>query len=418
MDLNKIILEGVNFLKKNYDLPSNGFLAGGALGNIVNELVFGDKAIINDIDIFSIKIVNRKYNDLRLIRAENRDSIIYTQEFESIDNEYKNIEYENNEDYLIFSNSSYNGIINYVEYESNILDYDFFLSCFDLNCCQVGFDLDNNQIYYTEGFKKYLDTKELKVMDIKSPSNTVVRLFKKRDELCAKLNVDEELTLLSYSTRCIKNTIINGRMNEKFIFLYEKYFREISPYFKLDKLFLLKSTQNLGYCFSKTDNYDNRFYKFISNYYSLHNIKFDFNGELLNNITLSKLLFYYRNIRTDKTLDIYYRMFYNSYRDTSFFDGYDYSLSFDELKVMSDELNKHNGLKIGLHKANLKEIIEFFKNIKKLNIENQLKNALFTLNTANMVVGDLRLFITFFKIKNRLKIYEFGKANMKLSELC
>ena len=52
MNIDNLIRESVKRIKENWDLPERGFIAGGSIANIVWELVSGNKAIINDVDIF------------------------------------------------------------------------------------------------------------------------------------------------------------------------------------------------------------------------------------------------------------------------------------------------------------------------------------------------------------------------------
>jgi len=52
VDINKISRKALTILKLKYKIPERGFIAGGALANLMWELVSGNKAIINDIDVF------------------------------------------------------------------------------------------------------------------------------------------------------------------------------------------------------------------------------------------------------------------------------------------------------------------------------------------------------------------------------
>jgi hypothetical protein len=51
-------------------------------------------------------------------------------------------------------------------------DYQYILNGFDFNCCQVGIDLRKKQIFYTEEFKNFLETKQkVKKTDLSSLLN-------------------------------------------------------------------------------------------------------------------------------------------------------------------------------------------------------------------------------------------------------
>ena len=52
MNIDSLIRTAIERIKNNWGLPERGFVAGGSIANIVWELVSGNEAIINDIDIF------------------------------------------------------------------------------------------------------------------------------------------------------------------------------------------------------------------------------------------------------------------------------------------------------------------------------------------------------------------------------
>ena len=52
--MEKLIQSAVTLLQSKYNLPSEGFLAGGALANTIFNIVTGKMAPINDIDIYRI----------------------------------------------------------------------------------------------------------------------------------------------------------------------------------------------------------------------------------------------------------------------------------------------------------------------------------------------------------------------------
>ena len=50
--IQKLANQAIKHLKENYILPNSGILAGGSLSNLIWEYKSGNKAIINDIDVF------------------------------------------------------------------------------------------------------------------------------------------------------------------------------------------------------------------------------------------------------------------------------------------------------------------------------------------------------------------------------
>ena len=55
MNIEKIIREAIVDIKSRWTLPTEGFLAGGSLGNLAWEKISSNKAIINDLDIFTYR---------------------------------------------------------------------------------------------------------------------------------------------------------------------------------------------------------------------------------------------------------------------------------------------------------------------------------------------------------------------------
>jgi hypothetical protein len=72
MNIEKLARKAINILKSDFELPNRGFLAGGSIANIIWELVSGNKAIVNDIDIFIHDDDKRLNNDKRLFQYENQ----------------------------------------------------------------------------------------------------------------------------------------------------------------------------------------------------------------------------------------------------------------------------------------------------------------------------------------------------------
>ena len=52
MNIESLGRQAIDRIKSEWGLPLHGFLAGGAIANIVWELVSNNKAVVNDIDIF------------------------------------------------------------------------------------------------------------------------------------------------------------------------------------------------------------------------------------------------------------------------------------------------------------------------------------------------------------------------------
>lgn len=236
--MQQIIQKAVELLQNKFTLPSNGFLAGGALANTINKLKWGGKCVINDIDIFildEVKEFNRQDNINKGIPQSYTTRKLSTtyKDVDSYDEKIFINKVSKGGDYITIKSSVRDGIYNNVIFDTNKLDYNMFLETFDINCTQVGYDLKTKKAYWTNDFEEYINTKELKVTLPNTPSHTILRILKKRDELDATLNIKSEFSFLTF----VNLDKIIGRkkcwFGDRYFKIYETYKEEISQYFDL-----------------------------------------------------------------------------------------------------------------------------------------------------------------------------------------
>ena len=55
MNVETLGRKAIDIIKEKWGLPLHGFVAGGSIANLVWELVSGNKAIVNDIDVFVLE---------------------------------------------------------------------------------------------------------------------------------------------------------------------------------------------------------------------------------------------------------------------------------------------------------------------------------------------------------------------------
>jgi hypothetical protein len=140
--------------------------------------------------------------------------------------------------------------------------YSYVLNGFDFNCCQVGIDLENNSLCYTESFENFLNNKQLEVTAIYTPAHTAIRLFKKLDELKCYCNVEESMNLLSQPLLLENIISLSPRhfglyFSTKYKEMYFTYYSKIREYFKLTKFFdHKKSVWNLRNGVKQVDGAD------------------------------------------------------------------------------------------------------------------------------------------------------------------
>jgi hypothetical protein len=214
-------------MKKNWNLPSSGFLCGGSLANLIWEKTSGNKAVVNDIDIFIYKgkpesedFVFTNFNINKTERA------IY-ETYSGL-----NISYDRTVSHVIL-NSRREDIINYIDIYSEAYNPQSILDSFDINCCQVGYLLEEDKFFYTKGFLKFLETGKLELVNLHTPAHSAIRLAKKADELGVEVPKFEiEVAAISISQVFLLD-IQKLRFKEKYHDLFKKYENHLSDKFEL-----------------------------------------------------------------------------------------------------------------------------------------------------------------------------------------
>ena len=191
MNIEKLARVALGFLKtKETNFPKHGVIAGGSLGNLIWEQVSGNVAVVNDIDIF---IFDREVN------AEN----VYGDNTNTTDNKkifYRSLEkiyYKDytglcegsrTRDFYLIERTENSGLFNYVYYSATSEKPELVIDSFDINCTQVGYDIESDRFFWTKEFEQFLKDGKLKLTNLGSPHHSVIRILKKRDELNAGLD--------------------------------------------------------------------------------------------------------------------------------------------------------------------------------------------------------------------------------------
>lgn len=80
------------------------------------------------------------------------------------------------------------------------------IESFDINCCEVGVDLEKKEVYWSDDFQNFLFNHELKATSVATPVSTMFRLIKKNKELgCVTLNKKTEMLKLCTSLKIMEN---------------------------------------------------------------------------------------------------------------------------------------------------------------------------------------------------------------------
>ena len=254
----KNIVERIlNDLSKYGDIPNKGFLSGGAVANTLMSYVWGGEYPINDLDIF--------IDDTDSLLFRNPTTPIRSNKLIIEGDGYMvtKLSYDHGSNYQIVSVER-EGYLNriFITSSRRNVGYSYVLNGFDFNCCQVGIDLENNSLCYTESFENFLNNKQLEVTAIYTPAHTAIRLFKKLDELKCYCNVEESMNLLSQPLLLENIVSLSPRhfglyFSTKYKEMYFTYYSKIREYFKLTKFFdHKKNVWNLRNGVKQVDNVD------------------------------------------------------------------------------------------------------------------------------------------------------------------
>lgn len=279
-------------------LPKTGLLAGGAIANKIWEKITKKPMPVNDIDIFIYDKHLEPSNSLDIDKYKN---YIYskkdvTKNFDS----YAGIRYESKHSkcYKIEKHSRDN-LLNFVNYTASTTDYNIILESFDINCTQVGYNLETGELLFTDGFDKFAQTGKLEIMCANAPAHTLIRLLKKRDELSATVAEVEFKYLMAARAQSYDNFIRH--------YFGEKYFELLSPKW-------LSELQNMGFVLKRIEQTQHRDQHNLSpNLWTIDVAPgkriFD-NYNYLNAVpTLNDLDFYMRNIYGDAHKEMLWRKF-------------------------------------------------------------------------------------------------------------
>lgn len=229
MNIELLGRKAISILKSRFELPSSGLLAGGSLGNMIWELVSGNKAIINDIDIFVL-------NDIITYEDDGKKPLFeYKEEETNYFEEYSGMSWFNKtkEYYKIIEakKDDINNIIDYVSTTDNPL---IVINSFDINCTRVAYSIENDKFYWTDDFVDFLQTGELKVSNLKTPAHTALRIVKKAKELNAKLE-DFELKLIQHVILYRLSDVLRYRFKDRYFDIFNLYKDKLVNFFEIEQ---------------------------------------------------------------------------------------------------------------------------------------------------------------------------------------
>jgi hypothetical protein len=347
----------IEIIKNKWGLPKSGFIAGGSISNIVWELISGNKAVVNDIDVFLFDGVLEKKLD-----GDKKSLFKYKEIEKKYYENYTGMSFRiTTKDFYSIVESTRSDIFNYIKYKSNLNNPDIILHSFDINCTKIGYSIDEDKIYYTQDFEDFLKSGELKVCNLMTPSHTALRLGKKKKDLNCSLD-KFEYKLVQHALDFRFNDIIKIRFQEKYFDMYQELKSEISEYFDI--------MRDLD-----SENYVKLNFNKEVNLWILNPIKeyelFNYNRGIFTDSNIQKIqnsinfLFYIRNIMGNKKLEEIWSKF--SY----YFDSLDYidkDLEKEDLELLDrfskfapNSIENLKGLKISEQVNLIKKILKRYE---------------------------------------------------------
>lgn len=249
-------------LGQRVTLPSEGFVAGGSVANMLLSLYHKGTPWmfnLNDVDIFQ-PIDTDKVESGYTYNGEGENMLmsnIHLGMSVQMDEGYGHVYVEHDGTYYKVLDSQRDGLINYVKcfvshgqshggqvrytpeppqenpdqymvpVTQNFVnmpnidpDNNVILRGFDLNCCQAGIDLKTGKLHYTESFEKFLKSKQVLVDIPYTPLHTAIRLVKKMSmygSFCY-CDLDYEMDYLHQASKLEESCRFFGKENyDKFI---------------------------------------------------------------------------------------------------------------------------------------------------------------------------------------------------------
>lgn len=396
INIDALIREAVKRIEFEFGLPKKGFIAGGSIANIVWELVSGKKAIINDVDVFIFNgLVENVDNKESLFKYQEKDRIIT--------DSYSGIKYSSiNKDFYSIEKSEHEGVFNKVWYKSNKVDTDIILRSFDINCTKVGYSIDEDKTYWTDDFEKFLNTGELKVCNLMTPSHTAIRIVKKSKELNCKLD-KFELDLIKYTLSRRFTDVIKLNFMDRYFLLYQQYFDDLKDHFIINKDSI--SEEFVKIQFQKDVNL------YCLNPIIEHDIYQDNNLQKI--YTTVELIFYIRNIYGNKDLSELWSKLYFFFDNNSYIDC---NASIEDLELINrlcnyapDTIEKLRGKKLSEQIKIVKWILSKYKKDPIVAISILEKHSI----SQDLDEQDLFLL----ELSVRKKIHNEEKANIILGKV-
>jgi hypothetical protein len=188
---------------------------------------------------------------------------------------------------------SVNGIFNDIDYIATVDDRSLVLDSFDINACQLGYDIEKDEFIWTKNFEEFLKTGELRLCNLTSPPHSAIRLVKKKHDLDAILpDLELDIICAILGARRFIDTQ-KSRFKDRYANIFKKYESDLKSRFKLVR------EKDLEEYLKFNLDVDDKIWSLesISN-----NFEINF-GEIPGLLLSKDFLYYARNILNNKELE-------------------------------------------------------------------------------------------------------------------
>jgi NADH/NAD ratio-sensing transcriptional regulator Rex len=353
MDIQKLAENSLSLLKELCPIfPKSGIIAGGSLGNLIWEQISGNTAIVNDIDVFQF---NKKLDitDAGELNTNTNDGkkMFYRSQEKIYWKDYTGLcEGSKTKSFYVIEGTENDGLLNIINYSSTSEDPYLIIDSFDINCTQIGYDIESNKFFWTEDFETFLKTGQIKLTNLGSPAHSAIRILKKRDEL--KAHLDElEIKLCAYVIGRGMAGITRRYFSNKYFDISKKYSKELSEYFNISEV------KEISDFINESKKIDINIYTLILNdTYQKEVFKEDFlYKDAVNKIWhCNDFLFYIRN----RERDIFNFKIWNTLQPLYNYDGY-----------VDSEVSDEN---IDMLRRLIENIPNSIRNLQGMNITQQI----------------------------------------------
>lgn len=349
MNIEQLAKNAIDRIKTTWGLPKSGFIAGGSIGNLIWEEVSGNKAVINDIDIFLFDGILTNYNEDKkeffYSFKENERKIFY--------DDYTGIRFfDSAKNYYSIIDSTKDNIFNYINYKSNTDNPEIIIKSFDINCTAIGYSIEKDKFYWTNEFENFLKTGDLKITNLKTPCHTAIRIVKKQEELNAKLDL--------FELDILQHTLSKHRLGDTYkVRFQDRYYHLFKKYSILNNYFTINFDKD---CMEHVKNTYNK----EVNLWTLNSTKEEvFNDTLMNSVfNGNELLFYIRNVYNKPKHSEIWLSLKPLFVNEDYIDGVnkeDINLLSRVIKYMPRTIPSLRGFKLTEQVSIIKHLLEVYK---------------------------------------------------------